>query len=81
MAAGHNVIITSEMAGFDLLSVSVMPLSCGGVLLKQNGRPILALCLAFARGLPLSLLQDELLVGRLRLVLVVNGPRHVLPQP
>lgn len=58
-----------------------MPLSGGGVLLEQRGHPLLTLGLALARRLPLNLLQDELLIGRLRLVLVVYGPCHMLPQP
>lgn len=58
-----------------------MPLSSDGVLLEQGGDPLLTLGLAFAGGLPLNFLQDELLVGGLGLVLVVDGPGHVLPQP
>lgn len=63
------------------LGVSVVPLSGDGVLLEERRDPLLALGLALAGRLPLSLLQDELLVGGLRLVLVVDGPGHVLPQP
>lgn len=58
-----------------------MPLSGDGVLLKQARDPLLTLGLAFTRRLPLSLLEEELLVGGLRLVLVVDGACHVLPQP
>lgn len=57
-----------------------MPLSGDGVLLEQGGDPVLTLGLSFAGRLPLNLLQDELLVGGLGLVLVVDGPGHVLPQ-
>lgn len=63
------------------LGESVMPLSGDGVLLEQGGDPILTFGFALTGGLPLGLLQDELLVGGLRLVLVVDGPGHVLPQP
>lgn len=63
------------------LGISVMPLSSDGVLLEQGGDPLLTLGLAFAGGLPLNFLQEELLVGGLSLVLVVDGPGHVLPQP
>ncbi len=65
----------------DLLGVAVMPLSGGRVLLEQSGHPLLTLGLALACRLPLSLLQDELLIGRLCLVLVIDGPCHMLPQP
>lgn len=58
-----------------------MPLSSHRVLFEQGGDPLLALGLPFASRFPLSFLQDELLVGRLGLVLVVDGPGHVLPQP
>lgn len=64
----------------DLLCVAVMPLSGGRVLLEQSGHPLLTLGLALACRLPLSLLQDELLIGRLRLVLVIDGSCHMLPQ-
>lgn len=57
-----------------------MPLSGDWVLLEQGWDPLLALGLPFAGRLPLSFLQDELLVGGLGLVLVVNGAGHVLPQ-
>ncbi len=57
-----------------------MPLSCDGVLLKQSGDPLLTLGLPFSGRLPLSFLQEELLIGGLCLVLVVDGPGHVLPQ-
>lgn len=63
------------------LGVSVVPLSSDGVLLEERRDPLLAFGFALAGRLPLSLLQDELLVGGLRLVLVVDGPGHVLPQP
>ena len=62
------------------LSISVMPLSSDGVLLKQGGDPLLAFSFPLAGLLPLSFLQKELLVGGLGLVLVVDGPGHVLPQ-
>ncbi len=62
------------------LCISVMPLSSDGVLLEQGGDPLLTLGLTFAGRLPLSFLQDELLVGGLGLVLVVDGPGHMLPQ-
>ncbi len=65
----------------DLLGVAVMPLSGGWVLLEQSGHPLLTLELALACRLPLSLLQEELLIGRLCLVLVTDGPSHMLPQP
>jgi len=58
-----------------------VPLSGDGVLLEQSGVPLLALGFPFSGGLPLDLLQDELLIGGLGLVLVVDGPRHVLPEP
>lgn len=57
-----------------------MPLSSDGVLLEEGGNPLLAFGFALAGRLPLSFLQDELLVGGLGLVLVVDGPRHLLPQ-
>lgn len=68
-------------AALHSLGVSVVPLSGDGVLLEERRDPLLALGLALAGRLPLSLLQDELLVGGLRLVLVVDGSGHVLPQP
>lgn len=64
----------------DLLCVAVMPLSGGRVLLEQSGHPLLTLGLALACRFPLDLLQDELLIGRLRLVLVIDGSCHMLPQ-
>lgn len=57
-----------------------MPLSGDRVLLEQRGDPLLTFGLAFAGRLPLSFLQDELLIGGLGLVLVVDSSRHVLPQ-
>lgn len=62
------------------LSISVMPLSGDCVLLKQGRDPLLTLGLPLTRRLSLSFLQDELLVGGLGLILVVDGPSHVLPQ-
>lgn len=62
------------------LGISVMPLSSDRVLLEQGGDPLLTLGLPFAGRLPLSFLQDEFLVGGLGLVLVVDGPGHVVPQ-
>lgn len=62
------------------LGISVMPLSGDRVLLKQRREPLLAFGFPLPGRLPLGLLQDELLIGRLRLVLVVDGPGHVLPQ-
>lgn len=63
------------------LSISVMPLSRHRVLFEQGGDPLLALGLPFTSRFSLSFLQDELLIGGLGLVLVVDGPGHVLPQP
>lgn len=57
-----------------------MPLSSDRVLLEQCGEPLLTFGLPLAGHLPLSFLQDELLIGGLRLVLVVDGPGHMLPQ-
>lgn len=57
-----------------------MPLSGDGVLLEQSGDPLLTFGFPFAGGLPLNFLQDELLIGGLGLVLVVDGSSHVLPQ-
>lgn len=57
-----------------------MPLPSDRVLFKQGRDPVLALGLPLPGRLPLGLLQDELLVGGVRLVLVVDGPGHVLPQ-
>lgn len=57
-----------------------MPLSGDGVLLEEGRDPLLTFGLPLAGRLPLSFLQDELLVGGLGLVLVVDGPGHVLPQ-
>lgn len=57
-----------------------MPLPGDRVLLKQGRVPLLALGFPFSGGLPLNFLQEELLIGGLGLVLVVDGPRHVLPQ-
>lgn len=62
------------------LSISVMPLPSDRVLLKQGRDPLLTFGLPLPRRLPLSFLQDELLIGGLGLVLVVDGPGHVLPQ-
>lgn len=56
-----------------------MPLSGDGVLLEQGGDPLLTFGLAFTGRFPLNFLQDELLIGGLGLVLVVDGPGHVLP--
>lgn len=58
-----------------------MPLSGNRVLLEQGGDPLLTFGFALAGRLPLSFLQDELLVCGLRLVLVVDGSGHLLPQP
>lgn len=63
------------------LGISVMPFSSDRVLLEQGGDPLLAFGFAFAGGLPLSFLQDELLVGGLCLVLVDDRSSHMLPQP
>lgn len=57
-----------------------MPLSSDGVLLEQGGDPLLAFGLPLSCRLPLNFLQHELLVGGLRLVFVVDGAGHVLPQ-
>lgn len=62
------------------LGISVMPFSSDGVLLKQGGEPLFTFGFALAGWLPLSFLQDELFIRGLRLVLVVDGPRHVLPE-
>lgn len=62
------------------LSISVMPLSSDRVLLKQGGDPLFTLGFPLTGRLPLSFLEDELLIGGLRLVLVVDGAGHVLPQ-
>lgn len=57
-----------------------MPLSSDRVLLKQGGDPLFTLGFPLTGRLPLSFLEDELLIGGLRLVLVVDGAGHVLPQ-
>lgn len=57
-----------------------MPLSGCGVLLEQRRRPLLTLSLALAGRFPLRLLQDELFIGGLRLVFVIDGAGHVLPE-
>lgn len=57
-----------------------MPLPSDRVLLKQGRDPLLTFGLPLPRRLPLSFLQDELLIGGLGLVLVVDGPSHMLPQ-
>lgn len=57
-----------------------MPLPSDQVLLKQGRDPLLTFGLSLPRRLPLSFLQDELLIGGLGLVLVVDGPGHMLPQ-
>lgn len=62
------------------LSISVMPLSSHRVLFEQGRDPVLTLCLPFTSRFSLSFLQDELLIGRLGLVLVVDGPGHMLPE-
>lgn len=62
------------------LSISVMPLSSDRVLFEQGRDPLLALGLPFTSRFSLSFLQDELLIGRLGLVLVVDGPGHMLPK-
>lgn len=62
------------------LSISVMPLSSHRVLLEQGRDPLLTLGLPLPSALPLSFLQEELLVGGLGLVLVVDGSGHMLPQ-
>lgn len=62
------------------LSIFVMPLSGDWVLLKQGRDPLLTLGLSFTGGLPLSLLQDEFLVGGFSLILVVDGSSDMLPQ-
>lgn len=62
------------------LGISIMPLSSDRVLLEQRGDPLLTFGFPFAGRLPLSFLQDELLVGGLGLVLVVDSSRHVLPK-
>lgn len=62
------------------LSISVMPLSGDCVLLKQGRDPLLTLGLPLTGRLSLSFLQDELLIGGLGLILVVDGPGHMLPQ-
>lgn len=62
------------------LSISIMPLSSHRVLFEQGRDPVLTLCLPFTSRFSLSFLQDELLIGRLGLVLVVDGPGHMLPE-
>lgn len=57
-----------------------MPLPGDGVLLEQRREPLLTFGLALTGRLPLSFLQDELFIGGLRLVLVVDGAGHMLPQ-
>lgn len=57
-----------------------MPLAGERVLLEQDGEPLLTFGLPFTCRLPLNLFQDELLVCGLGLVLVVDGPRHMLPE-
>lgn len=57
-----------------------MPLSGDGVLVEQGRDPLLTFGFPFAGRLPLGFLQDELLIGGLDLVLVVDGPGHMLPQ-
>lgn len=57
-----------------------MPLPSDRVLLKQGRDPLLTFGLPLPRRLPLSFLQDKLLIGGLGLVLVVDGPGHMLPQ-
>lgn len=61
------------------LGISVMPLSSDRVLFEQGRDPFLALGLPFTSRFSLSFFQDELVIGRLRLVLVVDGPGHMLP--
>lgn len=70
----------SSASTFHSLGISVMPLSSDGVLLEQRGDPLLTFGFPFTSRLPLSFLQDELLIGGFSLVLVVDGSRHVLPK-
>lgn len=58
-----------------------MPLSSDWVLLEESRDPRLTLGLALTCRFPLRFLQEELLVGGLCLVLVVDRPGHMLPQP